>query len=163
MPNRKLRDRVSNLFGKFVRSFGSTHDPSETLSIDDGYVCSSFTQEHPYANASITNNDRLERKPRVCDPDDDGPYETVNVLHIETNVSGGKSNRSKKSEIGENGNQTSTDSDSDSYKTARDSSGSSTMSGAETSVTQNTAHGEIKASGSSINITANNVIVNVPI
>jgi len=34
------------------------------------------------------------------------------------------------------------------------------MSGAETSVTQNTAHVEIKASGNNMNINANNVIVN---
>jgi hypothetical protein len=49
-------------------------------------LCSAFTQEHPYANASITNNDRLERQPRVYDPDDDGPYETLDALNIETNV-----------------------------------------------------------------------------
>jgi len=35
------------------------------------------------------------------------------------------------------------------------------MSGAETSVTQNTAHGEIKASGNNLNINAKTVIVNM--
>ena len=123
-------------------SFGSTPDASETSHIDDGYECSSFTEDHHYANASITKNDPLERHPRVYDSDSGYVYETVEGVY---------------SKIGEIGKQTSTESDSESYKSALENSGSSTMSDAETSET----HGEIKASGNNFHINAKNITLNI--
>ena len=180
--NRKLRDRVSNLFGKVVQRFGSTPDLSgskeenmvelgKSIEVDATEMNTSntsnarltstvFTQENPYENTHFTNNHDLGNQTYDRDPDDDDLYQNV------TNVSSGKSNLSTSipSDNGENGNQVGTDSETDSFKSARDSSGSSTMSSVETSVTQATcsANGEIQASHCHLNIKAKNVIVNMP-
>ena len=104
-----------------------------TFSITD--ECSPFTQEHSsYENPPTTMNDYLERQLCEHDPDDNGAYETFNNIKIETNASGGNSNRSNaiRSDISEYDNQVGIDCDSDSsYTTAQDSSASSTESGAE--------------------------------
>ena len=64
-----------------------------TSSITDN--CSPFTQEHSsYENPPKTKNDHLEKQLCEHDPDDNGAYESFNNIKIETNASGGKSNRS---------------------------------------------------------------------
>jgi hypothetical protein len=53
----RLRERVSILFGKVVQRFGRTPHPSVASYIEDGYVCSAFTQErvNRHLNTSFYN------------------------------------------------------------------------------------------------------------
>ena len=129
----------------------------DSTEINTSNTSNAFTQENPYENTHLTNNDDLRNPTYERDPDDNNLYQNI------TNVSGGKRNlpTAIPSDNGENGNQMGSDSDTDSFKSARDSSGSSTMSSVETSVTQATcsANGEIQASRN-LNINAKTVIVN---
>ena len=121
----------------------------------------SSTQEDHYENTHTCkrNNDDLSQNSntRKIVANDD-LYQNV------PNVSGGKSNRSTAipSDNGENGNQVGTDSDTVlSHETARESSASSTESGAEASVTKNTTNRQVQASGCLLNIHAQNVTVHL--
>lgn len=119
---------------------------------------SSFPQEHPYENTYKTNNDDLGNQTHEHDPDNEDLYENV------TNKSDGRINRESaiSSEISDNSNQTSTDSDADlAYDTARESSASSIESNEETMVTKNTVNSEIKTNSYQLNIRAQNVTVNM--
>ena len=135
---------------------------SAEASIDEGY---GFMLEQSYENIPIMNNDDLGNQTREHNPDDDDIYENSNAMKIVTDVSGGKNNRSSAipSDISENGNQVCTISDTASaYETARESSASSTESGAEASVTKNTTNAQIQASGRILNIVnANNATFNI--
>ena len=113
----------------------SDSDSSYTTARDSSASSTKSGAEEPcYENLAISKNDDLGNQTREHNPGDDDLYENSNTIKIVKNVSGGKSNRSGTipSDISENNNQVGTDSDSDSsYKTARDSSASSTENGAE--------------------------------
>ena len=151
------------------QSFGSTPDPSvgkgENMAELGVYteICTreintSSTSNERIASTSSTQEDLYENTTTCItnNPDNDDLYQ---------NVSGSKSNSSTTipSDNGENGNQVGTYSDTviKSYEFDLESSANSSEGGAETSVTQNTAHGEIKTIGTNFNIKTKNLTLNI--
>ena len=150
MRNRKLLNRVSNVFGQFIQHLRSTPDPSggkgENMAELGKSNNTSNTSNARLASTSDTqqpiygNNEDLGNQTREHVPDGEVLYQSV------------------RNDNGENGNQVDTDSDTASFETARNSA-SSTESSVETRVTKKNAHDKINASqsGNNIYINVNNV------